>query len=53
LPDGDGLAVLRRIRQHKDPLPVLVLTARGACVKPFAFEELLARREALLNRPGQ
>src|SRR5262245_64529310 len=29
LPDGDGLSVLREIRQHKDPLPVLVLTARG------------------------
>src|SRR5262245_12010617 len=50
------------------PLPVLVLTARGGLqdrvsglrsgaddylVKPFAFEELLARLEALLRRPGQ
>jgi DNA-binding response OmpR family regulator len=68
LPDGDGLSILREIRQRKDPLPVLVLTARGGVhdrvsglrsgaddylVKPFAFEELLARLEALLRRPGQ
>src|SRR6266699_326767 len=68
LPDGDGLSVLREIRRGEDPLPVLVLTARGGLqdrvsglrsgaddylVKPFAFEELLARLEALLRRPGQ
>jgi two-component system response regulator TctD len=68
LPDGDGLSILREIRQHKDPVPVLVLTARSGLhdrvtglrsgaddylVKPFAFEELLARLEALLRRPGQ
>ena len=68
LPDGDGLAILREIRHRKDPLPVLVLTARGGVhdrvnglrsgaddyvVKPFAFEELVARLEALLRRPGQ
>jgi DNA-binding response OmpR family regulator len=68
LPDGDGLAVLREIRQRNDPLPVLVLTARGGLhdrvtglrsgaddylVKPFALEELVARLEALLRRPGQ
>jgi len=68
LPDGDGLAILREIRHRKDPLPVLVLTARGGVhdrvsglrsgaddyvVKPFDFEELLARLEALLRRPGQ
>src|SRR6266478_6627581 len=29
LPDGDGLSVLREIRRREDPLPVLVLTARG------------------------
>jgi DNA-binding response OmpR family regulator len=67
LPDGDGLAVLREMRQREDPLPVLVLTARGGLqdrvsglrsgaddylVKPFAFEELIARLEALLRRPG-
>src|SRR5260370_4126488 len=68
LPDGDGLSILREIRQREDPLPVLVLTARGGLqdrvsglrsgaddylVKPFAFEELLARLEALLRRPRQ
>src|ERR1700738_2544666 len=68
LPDGDGLSILREIRQGQDPLPVLVLTARGGLqdrvnglrggaddylVKPFALEELVARLEALLRRPGQ
>ncbi len=68
LPDGDGLSILREIRQGHDPLPVLVLTARGGLhdrvsglrsgaddylVKPFALEELVARLEALLRRPGQ
>jgi two-component system response regulator TctD len=68
LPDGDGLSILRELRQRKDPIPVLVLTARGGVndrvnglrsgaddylVKPFAFDELVARLEALLRRPGQ
>src|SRR3981081_801364 len=68
LPDGNGLSILREIRHRKDPTPVLVLTARGGLhdrvaglrtgaddylVKPFDFEELLARLEALLRRPGQ
>ena len=68
LPDGDGLAILRELRHRKDSLPVLVLTARGGLedrvnglrsgaddylVKPFALEELIARLEAQLRRPGQ
>jgi DNA-binding response OmpR family regulator len=68
LPDGDGLPILREIRHRNDSTPVLVLTARGGVddrvgglrsgaddylVKPFAFEELVARLEALLRRPGQ
>jgi DNA-binding response OmpR family regulator len=68
LPDGDGLTLLRGIRERKDPLPVLILTARdrvqdrvnglqaGAddyLVKPFALEELVARLQALLRRPGE
>jgi len=68
LPDGDGLSVLRELRHRNDPTPVLVLTARGGVhdrvgglrsgaddylVKPFAFDELVARLEALLRRPGQ
>ena len=68
LPDGDGLELLREIRQRDNPIPVLVLTARGGLtdrvhglrsgaddylVKPFALEELIARLEAQLRRPGQ
>jgi len=68
LPDGDGLSILKELRHRKDPTPVLVLTARGGLqdrvsglrsgaddylVKPFALEELVARLEALLRRPGQ
>jgi len=68
LPDEDGLSVLRELRRRKDPIPVLMLTARSGVndrvaglrsgaddylVKPFAFEELVARLEALLRRPGQ
>lgn len=68
LPDGDGLTILRELRQRKDSVPVLILTARGSVndrihglrigaddylVKPFEFGELVARLEALLRRPGQ
>jgi len=68
LPGEDGLQVLRRLRQKDRVTPVLFLTARdmvsdrvegldaGAddyLVKPFAFEELLARVRALLRRPSQ
>src|ERR1700731_1338042 len=67
LPDGDGLALLREIRHRDNPIPVLVLTARGGLhdrvhglrsgaddylVKPFPLEELIARLEAQLRRPG-
>jgi DNA-binding response OmpR family regulator len=67
LPDGDGLALLRELRHRRNPIPVLVLTARGGLddrvlglrsgaddylVKPFALEELVARLEAQLRRPG-
>ncbi len=68
LPDGDGLSILRELRHRRDPIPVLILTARGGVedrvsglrsgaddylVKPFSFDELVARLEALLRRPGQ
>ncbi|MDB5570431.1 MAG: two component transcriptional regulator, winged helix family [Hyphomicrobiales bacterium] len=68
LPDADGMSVLRALRARLDATPVLVLTARDSVnnrveglragaddylVKPFAFEELLARLEALLRRPQQ
>ena len=68
LPDADGLTLLRDIRQAQDSIPALVLTARAGVAdrveglrsgaddylaKPFAFEELLARIEALLRRARQ
>ena len=67
LPDLDGLELLRALRRRGERTPVLVLTARGALhdrvdglnagaddylVKPFATEELVARLQALLRRPG-
>jgi len=65
LPDIHGFEVCRKIRQWGLDLPILMLTARrevqdrvkglnlGAddyLVKPFEFEELLARLRALLRR---
>jgi DNA-binding response OmpR family regulator len=65
LPDMDGLDVLRAIRTAGSHVPILVLTARDAVesrvaalgagaddylVKPFAFEELLARLRAIARR---
>jgi len=68
LPDGDGLDCLRDLRRRGDRTPVLILTARGSVrdrveglnagaddylIKPFATEELVARLQALLRRPGE
>ena len=65
LPGIDGLEVTRRLRSSGDELAILMLTARddvpdrvagletGAddyLVKPFSFDELLARVRALLRR---
>ena len=65
LPGLDGVSVLRAMRERGDRTPVLMLTARGTVgervtglragaddylVKPFAFEELLARIDALARR---
>ena len=67
LPDGDGIEVLTGMRRQGDSTPVLILTAHGNLkdrvnglqngaddylVKPFALEELVARLQALLRRPG-
>src|SRR2546422_2958950 len=64
LPGLDGIAVCRRLRAT-GPVPILMLTALGGTkervrgldsgaddylVKPFAYEELLARTRALLRR---
>ena len=65
LPRLDGLSVLQRLRQAGNEVPILILTSRdtwrekvtglraGAddyLAKPFEFEELLARLEALIRR---
>ena len=65
LPDGDGLSLLPVLRTRPVPPPVIVLTAldevpdrvagldAGAedyLIKPFAFDELLARLRVLLRR---
>ncbi|MCI6259380.1 MAG: response regulator transcription factor [Treponema sp.] len=67
LPQLDGLAVLRTLREEKNAVPVLLLTAKedvadkvegldsGAddyMTKPFSTEELLARVRALTRRKG-
>ena len=68
LPGMGGLEVLRTIRDRGNTTPILVLTAQDAVghkvealragaddyvTKPFAFEEVLARVEALSRRPKQ
>lgn len=65
LPRLDGLSMLRQLRERGIGTPVLLLTALGELhdrvaglnggaddylVKPFAFDELLARVRALLRR---
>ena len=67
LPKLPGLEVIRRLRAQKRSFPILVLTARdrwqdkvegldaGAddyVSKPFHFEEVLARVQALMRRAG-
>ena len=66
LPGMTGLEVLRTLRDRGLTMPILVLTAQDGVefkvdalragaddyvTKPFAFEELLARIEALSRRP--
>jgi len=65
LPDMDGLTVVRKARAAGLVVPILILTARDALqscvegldagaddylVKPFEYQELLARMRALLRR---
>jgi two-component system response regulator PhoP len=67
LPKLAGLEVIRRLRARSKSYPILILTARdnwqdkveglqaGAddyVAKPFHFEEVLARLQALLRRAG-
>lgn len=66
MPRVDGLTVLKRLREKKNPIPVLMLTAKteiddrvlgldsGAndyLTKPFAMKELLARLRAMTRKP--
>jgi len=65
LPGRDGLSILRILRERANPVPVLILTARGEItekveglnvgaddylVKPFSIDELSARVRALIRR---
>ncbi len=66
LPKMDGNTVCIKLRKEENHTPILMLTAKGELadkvdglnsgaddylVKPFAFEELLARVKALSRRP--
>ena len=65
LPGMDGIELLKQMRKEGDHTPVLLLTARDSIedrvtgldigaddylIKPFAFEELLARIRVMLRR---
>lgn len=66
LPHMDGMTVLKKMRQSGNGIPVIFLTALGELqdrvtgldcgaddyiVKPFAFEELMARIRCINRRP--
>ena len=65
LPGEDGLSVCRRLREHNNQVPIIMLTAKGDeasriqglelgaddyLAKPFNPRELLARIRAVLRR---
>lgn len=65
LPDGDGVDVCKRLRNSGDKTPIIMLTGVSATeervlgldagaddyvVKPFEFDELMARLRAVLRR---
>ena len=67
LPGKDGLEVLASLRAKNNPIPLLIITARGDLeerlrgldggaddyvTKPFQMAELLARMRAVLRRKG-
>jgi two-component system copper resistance phosphate regulon response regulator CusR len=66
LPKLDGMTLLKRLRKQHREVPVIILSSRSSVedrvnglqagaddyvLKPFAFEELLARVYAVLRRP--
>ena len=66
LPGLDGIDICKKLREKQIHTPIILLTAKGQVhdrveglnsgaddylVKPFAFEELLARIKALTRRP--
>lgn len=68
LPGKDGYEILRELRRREDDTPVLLLTAKDSIedrvkgldlgaddylIKPFAFEELLARIRVMMRRKPQ
>ncbi len=65
LPGRDGLSILRTLRENKNKIPVIIITARGEVsekiegldlgaddylVKPFYLEELIARLKSVWRR---
>lgn len=67
LPDGDGISLMKKLRESNPKLPVLFLTAKDAVedrvqgltaggddyiTKPFSLEELVARIRGILRRVG-
>ncbi|MDD8047734.1 MAG: response regulator transcription factor [Verrucomicrobiota bacterium] len=65
LPGRDGLSILKNLREKKNPVPVILLTARGELnerveglnlgaddyiSKPFYVEELIARVHSVIRR---
>ncbi len=68
LPGKEGLEIVKEVREKDIKTPIIILTAKGQIrnrvegldagaddymVKPFSFEELLARIRALLRRPAE
>jgi len=67
LPGRDGLSILKNLREQKNTVPVIMLTARSEMnekieglnlgaddyvTKPFYMEELIARVQAIARRGG-
>ena len=67
MPRMDGLQVLKKLREQEHQVPVLLITAKDSVedrvtgldagaddylVKPFAFQELLARIRVMLRKPA-